>query len=892
MALRTGTGRAGRKNGISRQVLLLVNGLMCWLYFICTGAAAAAPAGQQQVDIQAAVGWEGRGVPGRTVPAVVDLHNPGNTDLEGVVEVVTYHKQTFPPPPGAPPGTPSVRPPLYSPAAAYGEALVLPAGGSKQVILWFPLISPDKLTFRFRAGEEILGSMETQLTTPPLSGPVMQAIGVLGQVPPALEKVRVMGRDGVPRVPAIFPLTARLLPEAPEHLEALQAVVVAGFDGGNLTAAQREALAAWVRQGGQLILAGGVDAPRFLAVLPEKDRPLTVGGTATRSNWQAAAAWLGLSGLPDQAATIARWQGRSGLPLGNDPDLGLEVKSGTGSLVALAFDPLLEPWRAGDGGQTLWQKLLDSNANDEMQMKYGGLPPANLLARLDSLMGTTRALPDRAFPPARAVALYLLLFIVLAGPVTFIWLRRRQQPEYAWLAVPLLGLTFAGAVYGYMLLSGGNVIINAVRVVNQDGGAGDQALTAVGFFAPTAARFEARLADPGVPVRVALTGRSSDEGKEDGQPEYTVTYGSDLAVAFSPATQWGMRTLAFQREDQQDLAGFRAELQVQGQALVGTIYNDTNLHLENVGLIAGPVYQAVPSLAPGAKFPVHLEIPPPPTTFDPRGNYGSRFQSWQLFVSPAGAAVTTTMSTGPAVTKAALPPPLPGPSYLDPLRPARPLTAEEQRRADLLNNFLYDNRWGGGRMGNSAIPLTLVAFCTEPMADLNLASPRGRTHYLTMVIRRPFLQLATGPFTLPAGLVQPVVDGEAMRGSSGHGNAMAIIDGHMVYAFRPGLPPEAKFEEITITFPFFLSMTPPGNPKGATGPPAPQMTAVVAGALEIYNPARQAWEKLAGANEFRLPSSYATPDGEVRLRVNDRQATGGQEFYFLPPSISYQGVKE
>jgi len=51
-------------------------------------------------------------------------------------------------------------------------------------VLWFPLTSPDKLTFRFRSGEATLGSTETGLTTPLPSGPVMQAIGVLGRGAP------------------------------------------------------------------------------------------------------------------------------------------------------------------------------------------------------------------------------------------------------------------------------------------------------------------------------------------------------------------------------------------------------------------------------------------------------------------------------------------------------------------------------------------------------------------------------------------------------------------------------------------------------------------------------------------------------------------------------------
>jgi hypothetical protein len=106
------------------------------------------------------------------------------------------------------------------------------------------------------------------------------------------------------------------------------------------------------------------------------------------------------------------------------------------------------------------------------------------------------------------------------------------------------------------------------------------------------------------------------------------------------------------------------------------------------------------------------------------------------------------------------------------------------------------------------------------------------------------------------------------------------------------LPLKAKLQEITVSLPFFPARQLAGAPARGVGPPEQQAAPVAAGALEIYNPAARRWEELAGANSFRLPGSYAVPDGEVRLRINDSQATGGQPFYFLPPTVAYQGVRE
>ncbi|NLW07712.1 MAG: hypothetical protein GX039_07025 [Clostridia bacterium] len=883
-------------NRIGRQAVILVARLFLICLFSLAAAVIQAAAAPAEVEIKAEVGWEGQGVPGQMLPAVVNLHNPGAEDLEGVVEVVTYYKHTFPPPANSPPGTPPLRPPLYTPAAAYGEQMVLPAGSSKELTLWFPLRAPEKITFRFRDGEQVLASVEEKLPEPATSNLSLGAIGVLGQVPPALERVRLTSSDGVPRAPLILPLKTELLPQAAEHLEAFSTIVVTGFDGSTLTPSQRQALADWVKQGGQLILGGGAGIQQSLAILAPEMQEISVSGTYTCEDWQEAARWLELGSVAGQAATVAELQSSRATPLGDALSLGLEAKPGAGLLRVLAFDPLLEPWRSGNLGPALWLKLLQPPAEAEIQMKYGMARPGIPFNRAADLLSYTRYLPAATFPPARVAALYLLVFTFLAGPVIYLWLRRRQRPEYAWLAVPLLGMLFAAGVYVYMLGSGGNVLINAVRVVTQTGQERGNMLTAVGYYAPTAANFQARLADPEVPVQVSDIGGSWDLGEEDGPPPYTIVYGNDLTVDFNYLSQWGMRSLGFRLETGDNYQGLTAEVTVQDRALGGTllgkIYNGTEFTLDHVALIAGTDFQVIPSLAPGEEVPVCLEITPPATSFDPRGYSSmSGIMDWQLFVPPApantsggsGAAAPAAVSSAALSSKAvALP------AWSEPLRPSRNLTVDERRRANLLNRFLNNDFWGL----NNSVPLTLVAFSEAPMADLELEVTKGRKYYLTMWHLRPVLNIPAGTFTLPAGLIQPqLVDGD-MRSSSGHGNAISIDDGYLIYAFRPLLPPEAKLQEITVNLPFFPAQQLAGGLARGVGPPAQQAAPVAAGALEIYNPTAGRWEELSGANSFRLPGSYAAPDGEVRLRINDSQATGGKPFYFLPPAVAYQGVRE
>ncbi|MBC7347838.1 MAG: hypothetical protein H5U00_10395, partial [Clostridia bacterium] len=129
-----------------------------------------------------------------------------------------------------------------------------------------------------------------------------------------------------------------------------------------------------------------------------------------------------------------------------------------------------------------------------------------------------------------------------------------------------------------------------------------------------------------------------------------------------------------------------------------------------------------------------------------------------------------------------------------------------------------------------------------------------------------------------------------LRQTTGYHNLMGILDGHLIYAFRPCLPAGARVERISVTLPYFPMQKPPGTPPDFQGPPAPQAVPVEAGVLEVYHVARGRWETLSGATHFTLGEEYVGPAGEVRLRLHGARPDSGRAYYFLPPAVAYEGV--
>jgi hypothetical protein len=843
-----------------RPAVTLAILLLCF-FLAPPGEVTAAP--DKPVQIKAELGWQGKVVPGRYAPAVVHLKNTGGSDLSGVIEAINYQNFTPPPPPGAP-GT--RQPTRYFPFAAFGERVSLPAGGEKKIILWFPVNGPgERVDFVFRSGDRELARTTQKVPGAALNGPVPGAAGVLGEVPPALERVRVTMPDGVPRAPAVLRLTGELFPRRGEELNAFRTILVTGPGASALTGEQRRALVDWVKSGGRLVVGGGLEINEALAVLPGDTISVTVGEMAERSDWQPAARWLGTSVPGPASAPVACLSG-AGDPWGpQGSPLGMQFNLGEGSVTVLGFNPNQAPWRAGAPGESLWQKFLAPSDHE----KWGYDPYYNDYMH-GSLVHLTNNLPAEAFPGWRPVGLFLLAFLVLAAPGVYLLLRRVRHPEYAWVAVPLLAVLFAGSVYLYMVWTGGSVLANVVQVVDNRDTAQPAGYTAVGYFAPTRPNFEAVLEDPDRPVQVqALGGRPPELMNEDDEPPFTVIRGSDLTVRFSDASQWNMRGISFRNDNVAETArGLTASVEVEGNKIKGRVQNKTGLNLDHVTFFFGSDYKVAGDLKPGESAGVEMKVATP--QYNPHGQYQPPYpSSWQVFMYPQGP---------PSPPKPGMPP--------EPLPPGRRLNVEEQRKVYLMDNWMGNiTRRGPVETG---WPLTVLAWSDNPAGEPGIKNLSRRPYYLTMFVLRPEIKLLPGPFTIPAGLVIPEAVDQQVRGFFGHNNLLGLEGGSLEFMFKPHLEPGAKINKITLHLDYFPVKS---NIRNGMGPPAPSPAAVPEGVLQVYHPGRGDWQTLAGSSTFDLPGDYATAGGEVRVRVLGGEPAKGTGFYFLPPAVAYGGEK-
>ncbi|WP_027364826.1 hypothetical protein [Desulfotruncus alcoholivorax] len=831
--------------------------LLLFMFFIMPGSAWAKP-DDSPVQIKVELGWQGKVVPGRYAPAVVKMKNTGKRDLAGTIEAINYQVYMLPPQPGAAPGTKQLS--KFFPSSAYGAMVSLPAGAEKTVTLWFPADgSGGRTDFVFKSGSKEVARVSEKSKAAVINGPMPGAVGVLGQVPAAMERVRLTMPDGVPRSPMVLELTAELFPRRGGELNAFTQILVTAEGALSLSDEQRSALAEWVKSGGQLVLSGGLEINEALSALPDQTININVQQIEPQSGWQAAAQWLNSAGSGAVAAPAAVLSG-DGTPWGpKEKPLGRQYILGDGGITVLCFDPNQAPWQAGAMGNAFWQKFLTPVDQEKYYNPYGND------FKLGNLVGNTTNMPVQAFPGWRPVGLYLLAFLLLAGPGVFLVLRRMRRPEYTWVAVPVLAVLFAGAVYGYMLQSGGKVLVNVVQVLDNRDGKSPSGYTAVGYFAPTVPVFESVMKDPDRSVMVQpMGGRPLEMMSEDDDPPYSVIRGSDLRVRFSDASQWNMRAISFRDDDAAGIArGLGATVEVKGNQLVGKIKNDTGLKLDHATFFYGSDYRVVGDLQPGGEASVEMKVSAP--QYNPQGNPGPGYpSSWQVFMYPGG------------------PPPSPKPGMPPPVQ-NRQLTVEEQRRANLIDNWMN----GIIRQGPMATgwPLTVLAWSDSPAGNPGLKGISGTPFYLTMFVLKPEIKMPAGIFNIPAGLVVPEVIDSQVRGMFGNNNLMGLDGGSISFMFSPRFGPKTSVKKITVHMDYFPVQ---GNAKGM-GPPSPKPAAIPDGVLEIYHPGHGAWQTLSGPGTFTLTGDYALPDGEVRLRVTGGDPNKGTGFYMLTPTVAYGG---
>jgi len=242
----------------------------------------------------------------------------------------------------------------------------------------------------------------------------------------------------------LFRLDKESLPDNVEVLNALDYIVIADFDTSVLSKKQLEALEKWVDGGKTLVLAGGTNGRKVYSGLGEALKPFQLLENKKESLVEELEKLTGKK-APDALVDISTGKVGEGKILMGDEVTPLVVtyKKADGVILFFAFDPTLSPVSVWENTGDMWKELLDSSSHNDYNQV------ANIYGRrysdFDSI---ARQVPEEQTPPYNALMIIIAIYILIVGPLIYLYLKWRDKRDLNWVIVPVLAFLCMGIIYG------------------------------------------------------------------------------------------------------------------------------------------------------------------------------------------------------------------------------------------------------------------------------------------------------------------------------------------------------------------------------------------------------------------------------------------------------------
>jgi hypothetical protein len=456
------------------------------------------------------------------------------------------------------------------------------------------------------------------------------------------------------------------------------------------------------------------------------------------------------------------------------------------------------------------------------------------------------SLPTLSLPSAAQLFLYIVVYIVVVGPLNYLVLRRMRRRELAWLTIPGLVLVFSGlALLAGFRLKGNDTIINQMSIVfGHVDGEQLRVQSLLGLYSPRRSTFDLSL--PGeVVVRPfgASFGGLSGGGNID-----AVERDRDIFVKGIRVDVGGVQTFVADGYQPSPAVTGNVVLRSTGNDLLLdlTVQNNGQETLENATVLVG--LNAIPlgDLEPGALVTISEPF------------------STALSSSFGGGMSTSFVPTGPATSPLALnySTILGTTSYFDD-RDAYP-------RWQLLEALAAEY----GAYSNSSQPgtATLIAWSDEEQLDVGLINSEFEKQTTTLyLLEMPLTQtvIGTQAITVPKALLSWQVLGE----NGVYDPAISdfyLPPGWIEYEFRPW--PEFQFLDINE-----LSVV-LRQPEGVPAQPLPR--------TQLWDWQQDLWVTLDEAEWGQTPVEefgfYVGPGNTVRIRLQNNGPQGNDILEIYP----------
>ncbi len=477
---------------------------------------------------------------------------------------------------------------------AVRRTVELPAGARKQLILY---VRPQP--FARLVTVDLISTDGAKLATANAAVKVLEAttadVAIVGDgggnLPPQLV---ARGTAGLPE-PLV--LVNADIPERPEPLAGIEAIVWAA-DSTSLTDAQRRSIERWVAGGGQLIVLGGPDwqsrTAAFSDLLPLESLSASDGvSVAGLASWAGTTPPTGAATLTAASGTLR--PGATALDEGNRPLLSMTTV-GAGRVMYLGVDLATAAFRGWDGAGALWSRLLP---DDRLSAQLGQRGPLDDQAS-GQMIQALSSIPSLEVPPAELLLLLIVGYIVLIGPASYVFLRRMDRRELAWVTAPALVVAFSFGSYGIgSLMKGDDIIVNQISVARTTSGGSAASLTTyAGIFSPSRETYDLTVEADALLSSLNASGFFNGDGRANRPPTFVTEQGDPAHLRGLSVGVFGLQAVRAE-----SVVAYQPALEVEwhftATGIAGTVSNRAEDVISDVAVLQQGTGMLVGDLAPG-----------------------------------------------------------------------------------------------------------------------------------------------------------------------------------------------------------------------------------------------------------------------------------------------------
>ena len=572
------------RNGMRNVPALLL--ALCMLFLFGAGMAESMhrEIGNDTLDLDVTVGFDGRMIYGKAMPVRVKVRNFGD-DFEGVLGVNAY-----------------ISTKEYD---RYEKEIFVPAGSEREFELAVSVYSRQNLfTAELMKDDEVICA--TSGKPGATINPAAMLVGLLSNRPKNLNNLSI-SRDndvlGRYEIWETIPLTADTFPADASLLNSFGILVIDDIDPASLTNKQQELLESWLRNGKILLCGGGPSGAANTAYFG-KYTGLKAESMVTSDTVLENLEELISRSVSGKAPTCTLTGYSGGEPLirdGSGTGLLYRTPVGGGRIYTAAFELGDARLNSEDIMGFFWQQLLVNQDQEAYTNIMNSGSDSYNSATVNA--GYSTQVEARSFLPA---GMLIVAGMLILSCVAWVVLKKKDSRQWMWLVLPVTAVI---ATAGILLVSTGAETNRPLAVIAdnlvQDGAGTIRDYCGIAVAAPEFGRHTYSVNGESLRVQVYDYVDYDEEQDEKKQQEPNILRtcyfaGGENTVTAESLAPWDQISLASQFS-----ARIRGQISgsvwMEEDGLHGEVVNGTDIRFAAGWLVTTYGYVSVQALNPGEK---------------------------------------------------------------------------------------------------------------------------------------------------------------------------------------------------------------------------------------------------------------------------------------------------